>query len=39
MTEVSILLEDNESYAIMSQSVNPYGDGLACRRIVDALSD
>lgn len=37
MNEVSTLLEDAEAYAKMSQSVNPYGDGLACGRIVDAL--
>lgn len=37
MNEVSTLLEDTEAYAKMSQAVNPYGDGLACLRIVDAL--
>ena len=37
MNEVSILLEDAEAYAKMSQAVNPYGDGLACSRIADAL--
>ena len=37
MNEVSTLLEDTEAYAKMSQAVNPYGDGLACGRIVDAL--
>ena len=37
VNEVSTLLEDAESYAKMSQAVNPYGDGLACGRIVDAL--
>ena len=37
MNEVSTLLEDAEAYATMSQAVNPYGDGLACGRIVDAL--
>ena len=37
MNEVSILLEDAEAYAKMSQAVNPYGDGLACGRIADAL--
>ena len=37
MSEVSILLEDAEAYEQMSQAVNPYGDGLACGRIVDAL--
>ena len=37
MNEVSTLLEDAEAYAKMSQAVNPYGDGLACGRITDAL--
>lgn len=37
MNEVSTLLEDAESYAKMSQAVNPYGDGRACGRIADAL--
>ena len=37
MNEVSTLLEDAEAYAKMSQAVNPYGDGLACGRIVNAL--
>lgn len=37
MNEVSTLLEDAEAYAKMSQAVNPYGDGLACVRIVDAI--
>ena len=37
VNEVSTLLEDEQAYAKMSQAVNPYGDGLACERIVDAL--
>lgn len=37
VNEVSTLLEDEEAYAMMSQAVNPYGDGLACGRIADAL--
>ena len=37
MNEVSTLLEDVEAYTKMSQAVNPYGDGLACGRIVNAL--
>ena len=37
VNEVSTLLGDAEAYAKMSQAVNPYGDGLACLRIVDAL--
>lgn len=37
MNEVSTLLEDADAYAKMSQAVNPYGDGLACGRIVNIL--
>ena len=37
MNEVSTLLEDAGAYAKMSQAVNPYGDGLSCGRIADAL--
>ena len=37
MNEISTLLEDAVAYAKMSQAVNPYGDGLACGRIADAL--
>ena len=39
MTEISILLDDNNAYEAMSKAVNPYGDGQACRRIVDVLAD
>ncbi len=35
--EVSTLLDDPEAYEHMSKAVNPYGDGLACGRIVDVL--
>lgn len=38
MNEVSTLLDDSEAYAKMSQAVNPYGDGQACRRIADVLA-
>lgn len=37
VSEVSSLLGDNQYYSKMSQAINPYGDGRACRRIVDAL--
>ena len=37
VTEVSTLLNDDVAYKKMSQAVNPYGDGKACERIVDAL--
>ena len=32
--EVSTLLEDAAAYEQMSKAVNPYGDGLACSRVV-----
>ena len=35
--EVSLLLDNLEYYDNMSKAVNPYGDGLACGRIVDTL--
>ena len=35
--EVSVLLEDDKAYDKMSKAVNPYGDGKACGRIVNAL--
>ena len=38
VNEVSTLLDDKGAYARMSQAVNPYGDGQACRRIADALA-
>ena len=37
VNEVSTLLEDKEAYIKMSQAVNPYGDGMACCRIANAL--
>lgn len=37
VSEVSRLLENAEYYNRMSQAVNPYGDGKACGRIVEAL--
>ena len=39
MDEVSTLLENPEAYEKMSKAVNPYGDGLACSRIVEILID
>ncbi|WP_447952000.1 non-hydrolyzing UDP-N-acetylglucosamine 2-epimerase [Chryseobacterium koreense] len=35
--EVSKLIEDSEYYGSMSSAVNPYGDGISCKRIVAAL--
>lgn len=37
VTEVSALLNEPARYEAMSHAVNPYGDGLACCRIVDFL--
>lgn len=34
---VSTLLDDKEAYQHMSKAVNPYGDGKACERIINAL--
>ena len=39
VNEVSTLLDDTTAYKAMSQAVNPYGDGQACRRIADVLAD
>lgn len=36
--EVSTLLDDSKAYESMSKAVNPYGDGQACRRIVNVLA-
>ncbi len=36
-SEVSRLLDDKAYYESMSRAVNPYGDGLACGRIVARL--
>ena len=33
--EVSLLLDDQSTYEKMSKAVNPYGDGMACGRIVE----
>jgi UDP-N-acetylglucosamine 2-epimerase len=39
VNEVSILLDDNQAYERMSKAVNPYGDGFACKRIVETLNN
>lgn len=39
VTEVSRLLDDSEYYDTMSKAVNPYGDGLACGRIVYRIKE
>ena len=38
VSEVSALLDDTVYYDAMSKAVNPYGDGLACGRIVEFLN-
>ena len=35
--EVQNLLDNDEEYKKMSEAINPYGDGLASRRIADIL--
>jgi UDP-N-acetylglucosamine 2-epimerase (non-hydrolysing) len=37
ITEARRLLDDPQAHAAMSRAVNPYGDGHAAERIVDAL--
>ncbi len=37
VSEVSKLLEDVDYYSAMSLAQNPYGDGMACNRIVNCL--
>lgn len=37
INEVSLLLEDRCVYEKMSKAVNPYGDGQACKRIVNVF--
>lgn len=38
-SEFKKLLTDKEEYEKMSKASNPYGDGLACKRIADVLDD
>jgi len=37
VSEIARLLDDASAYAAMSEAHNPYGDGLACKRIVEAI--
>ena len=37
ISEVSELLDNPKAYQRMSRAINPYGDGKACDRIIDAL--
>ena len=39
VNEVSALLDDEKAYEKMSKAVNPYGDGRACERIVEKVSE
>lgn len=39
VNEVSTLIDNPDEYRKMSQAVNPYGDGKACQRIVNILTD
>lgn len=38
-TNFKLLLENEDEYARMSNASNPYGDGFACKRIADILSE
>ena len=38
VSQTSLLLSDSEQYSLMSKAHNPYGDGLACARIIDILA-
>lgn len=37
VSELSALLDNRDYYEKMSKAVNPYGDGLACQRIVNTF--
>ncbi|WP_399552173.1 non-hydrolyzing UDP-N-acetylglucosamine 2-epimerase [uncultured Clostridium sp.] len=37
VSEANELLRNDEAYSKMSKSINPYGDGIASRRIVEAI--
>lgn len=37
VSEVSSLLNNKEAYDSMSKAINPYGDGKACKRIINVL--
>lgn len=39
VNEISNLLDDNDAYNSMSKATNPYGDGMACGRIVDIIKN
>jgi UDP-N-acetylglucosamine 2-epimerase (non-hydrolysing) len=35
--EANLLLKDHHAYEAMSRAINPYGDGMASKRIADAI--
>ncbi|HPX62387.1 MAG TPA: UDP-N-acetylglucosamine 2-epimerase, partial [Deltaproteobacteria bacterium] len=37
--EVQLLLDSQEAYDVMSRAHNPYGDGLASKRIVEIICE
>ncbi len=37
--EVSLLLDNQSYYESMSKATNPYGDGLACQRIIETINN
>lgn len=39
VNEIQALLDEENTYAEMSRAHNPYGDGKACRRVIDFLSE
>lgn len=38
VAEIARLLEDDDAYRSMSRAHNPYGDGQACKRIINTLT-
>jgi len=39
VNEISNLLDDNDAYNSMSKATNPYGDGMACSKIIDTIKN
>ena len=39
ISSTQLLLDHPKKYKKMSEAINPYGDGLACQRIVDVLKE
>lgn len=39
VSEVSALIDDSSYYNSIANAVNPYGDGLACKRIFSAMAN